>query len=78
MIENRANPPALRSPLRRKARITLISFCLALVAAMAFFSFTDTAWVWLGRPNESYPELVFGMFGIPISVFLLALSIVLT
>jgi hypothetical protein len=56
-------------------RQIMVVLCLAFVAAMAFFSFTDTAWQWMGRPNEAYPELMFLAFGLPISIVLLLMSV---
>jgi hypothetical protein len=52
-----------------------IFLSLALVFTMLFFSLSNAAWVLMGRPNETYPELLFLIAGLPASVALLILSI---
>lgn len=56
-------------------RPVLIILSLALLCVVLFFSFTNTAWVLMGRPNEAYPELLFFIFGVPIALTSLVLSL---
>ena len=46
-----------------------IAIGLVFLAVMGFFTFTNIYWEWMGRPDETYPELMFGlvgvMFGLP-------------
>jgi hypothetical protein len=35
---------------------------------MAVLSFTPLMWILMGRPSESYPELLFIGFGLPLGV----------
>jgi uncharacterized paraquat-inducible protein A len=56
-------------------RHILILISLAFVGVNIFFSVTDTAWELMGRPNEAYPELMFLVFGLPISLALLIFAI---
>lgn len=32
---------------------------------MSMFAFTDLAWCWAGRPDESYPEIAYLFLGLP-------------
>ena len=47
---------------RRFIPLMLAIFSLG---AMSLFAFTPLAWEWAGRPSESYPEIVYGSFGLP-------------
>lgn len=53
----------------------LIILSLVLVGINVFFSMTNTAWEMMGRPNEAYPELMFLVFGLPISLALFIFTI---
>ncbi|WEZ84610.1 hypothetical protein P6U16_08560 [Rhizobium sp. 32-5/1] len=58
------------------SRYVGLFFGAVCVLAMAVLSFTPLAWHEMGRPNESYPELVYLIFGLPLAVVMLAGGIV--
>lgn len=45
------------------------------VLVMAVLSFTPLAWQEMGRPNESYPELVYLFFGLPLALVMLVVGL---
>jgi hypothetical protein len=47
----------------------LISACFIVTSVLG--GFTDIVWTFLGRPDESYPELLFIFFYLPTSILLI-------
>lgn len=45
------------------------------VLVMAVLSFTPLAWQAMGRPNETYPELAYLVFGLPLAILALVAGI---
>jgi hypothetical protein len=56
---------------RVKIAILLLVISACLVVTSVVGGFTNVAWTLMGRPNESYPELLFVFFYLPTSVLLL-------
>jgi hypothetical protein len=46
----------------------------AFLAVMFLLAATPLAWILQGRPSESYPELLFLGFGVPLGLALVLLS----
>jgi hypothetical protein len=53
-------------------RFALPALGAMLTIVMAVFAFTPLAWMLQGRPDESYPEIVFGLIGLPLALIVLA------
>jgi hypothetical protein len=56
---------------RVKTAILLFAISACLIVTSVVGGFTNVAWTLMGRPNESYPELLFVFFYLPTSVLLL-------
>ena len=47
---------------------------LAFLGLMVLFTVTPIVWILTGRPPESYPELFFGIYGVPFAFLLVVAS----
>lgn len=56
--------------------IRLVGFSVLLMALVLVCSFTPILWVLGGREDESYPELIAFIYGLPCAVILLVASVV--
>ena len=50
------------------ARATFLAVAIGAVGVNAWFAFTDAAWVLMGSPSETYPELFYLLSGLPLSL----------
>ena len=50
----------------------LLALAIAFLLVMLTFGATPIFWILQGRPNESYPELLFLGIGLPLGVVLVA------
>jgi hypothetical protein len=49
---------------------------LLFLAVMMVFSMTPVVWNLEGRPAESYPELFFWLYGVPVGLLLVVVALV--
>ena len=49
-------------------RLALLAFAVLSVWANGLFAFTDKAWVLMGSPPESFPEIFFRLTGLPLAL----------
>ena len=54
----------------------LLSLSIGLLALMLTLSFTPIAWYASGKKDESYPEYVFLLIGVPLAVAIVLISVV--
>ena len=51
---------------------TLLAAAIVFLLLMAVGAFTPIVWILTGRPSESYPELLFAFYGLPLGMLLVA------
>lgn len=54
----------------RRAGGTYLATAIIFLLVMAVGAFTPVAWVLTGRESETYPELLFGLYGLPLGLLL--------
>ena len=59
------------------AKFGLVLLGGALFPVMIVFAFTPLAWELMGRPNESYPEIVFAFAGTPLAFIALVAGVLI-
>lgn len=57
------------------SRYVGLLFAIVCILVMAVLSFTPLVWHQMGQPNESYPELVYLVFGMPISFIMFVVGL---
>ena len=63
----------IKRQIRFKGKKALF-FSLCFLGLMLLLSFTPIAWHLLGKPDESYPELLFLFYGVPLALFFMVLA----
>lgn len=59
------------------AKFGLVLLGGVLLAVMTIFAATPLAWELMGRPNETYPEIVFAFAGVPLALITMVAGVLI-
>jgi hypothetical protein len=53
---------------------TFLAIAIIFLLLMIACAFTPFVWIVTGSPSESYPELLFALYGLPLGLLLVAVA----